>query len=60
MVFRSLDDHPDDETLPGLLIMRTEGRMYFASVPRVDERLQELVLAADPKVARSPISSILP
>ncbi len=26
-------DHPDDETIPGLLIIKTEGRMNFASAP---------------------------
>jgi hypothetical protein len=35
-VFRpQSSDHPGDETVPGLLIVRTEGRMTFASAPRV-------------------------
>ena len=32
-------EHPGDESLPGLLIVRTEGRMTFASAPRAGERL---------------------
>jgi sulfate permease, SulP family len=43
-VFRPLTgEHPEDETLPGLLILRTEGRMNFASGPRVDERMSTLI-----------------
>jgi sulfate permease, SulP family len=36
-------DHPDDESIPGLLIVRTEGRMTFASIPHARERLAALV-----------------
>jgi len=49
-VFRPLADHPDDETLPGLLILRTEGRLTFASAPQVADRMQALVSAAAPQV----------
>ena len=31
-------DHPEDETIPDLLIVRTEGRMTFASAPRVRQQ----------------------
>src|SRR5579863_10239144 len=43
-------DNPGDETIPGLLILRTEGRMTFASAPRVRERLRALVDDARPEV----------
>jgi high affinity sulfate transporter 1 len=50
-VFRPLTgSHPDDETVSGLLIVRTEGRMNFASVPRVSEHLWELIHEAQPQV----------
>jgi high affinity sulfate transporter 1 len=50
-VFRPLTgEHPDDETIPGLLIVRTEGRINFASAPRLSERLWTLIREADPKV----------
>ena len=49
--FRTITDaRPDDETIPGLLILRTEGRKTFASVPSVAENLRRLVQAADPEV----------
>ncbi len=49
-VFRRLDEHPNDEVLPELLIMRTEGFMNFASVPRTRERIQELIHETNPQV----------
>ena len=49
-IFRPLADHPDDETLPGLMILRTEGRLTFASAPQVADRMQALVAAAAPQV----------
>jgi MFS superfamily sulfate permease-like transporter len=50
-VFRPLSpEHPTDETYPGLLILRTEGRMTFASAPQVGERLWALIYEARPKV----------
>jgi SulP family sulfate permease len=50
-VYRPLSgEHPGDETIPGLLIVRSEGRMTFASAPQVGERLWSLVDEADPKV----------
>jgi sulfate permease, SulP family len=43
-------DHPGDESPPGLLIVRTEGRMTFASAPHVRERLAALIEQARPRV----------
>jgi MFS superfamily sulfate permease-like transporter len=43
-------EYPEDETIPGLLIVRTESRMNFASAPRVGEQLWDLVDEAHPKV----------
>jgi SulP family sulfate permease len=58
-VFRpQSEDHPEDETIPGLLIMRTEGRMTFASVPRVRHRLRALVEEAHPEVVILECSAI--
>jgi SulP family sulfate permease len=33
---------PDDETFPGLLIVRPEGRMYFLNAERVAEKIRAL------------------
>jgi sulfate permease, SulP family len=58
-VFRPLSgEHPGDETFPGLLIVRTEGRMTFASAPQVGEMLWALVEAAKPRVLLIECSAI--
>ena len=58
-VYRPLTgEHPEDETIPGLLILRTEGRMTFASAPRVGERLWAFLDEADPKVVILECSAI--
>ena len=50
-VFRPVSpEHPDDETFPGLVIVRTEGRMFFANAPGVGERLRALVDREKPRV----------
>jgi MFS superfamily sulfate permease-like transporter len=58
-VFRPLSpDHPDDETFPGLLIVRTEGRMLFASAPNTTDKLWALVGEAEPRVVLIEFSAI--
>jgi high affinity sulfate transporter 1 len=47
---RRSDDHPGDETTPGLVLVRVEGRIYFGNAQRVLDLLTPLVLAANPRV----------
>jgi len=56
--FRSLADHPDDETFPGLLIVRTEGRLNFASMPRPREEMGRLMAESQPRVVVLECSAI--
>ncbi len=43
-VFRPLStEHPEDETWPGLLIVRVEGRVFFANAQRIGEKIISLV-----------------
>jgi high affinity sulfate transporter 1 len=50
-VFRPrTDEHPEDETFPGLAIVRTEGRMYFGNAPVLGEKLRALVEREKPRV----------
>ncbi|MGO9947497.1 MAG: SulP family inorganic anion transporter [Steroidobacteraceae bacterium] len=51
-------DHPEDETIPGLLIIKTEGRMNFASAPRAREHLAALIFEARPQVVIFECSAI--
>jgi high affinity sulfate transporter 1 len=58
-VFRpSSPEHPDDESFPGLVIVKTEGRMYFANAPVVGEHLREIVDREKPKVLALDCSAI--
>ena len=50
-VFRPLSkEHPDDETYRGLLMLRLEGRVFFANARRIGEKIGPLIDAAAPKV----------
>lgn len=58
-IYRPLTgEHPDDETLPGLLILRTEGRMNFASAPQVGEHMWPMIHASRPRVVILECSAI--
>lgn len=56
--FRSLEDFPGDETFPGLLIMRTEGWLNFASMPNASEKLRQLLIEHEPQVVILECSAI--
>lgn len=43
-------EHPDDETFPGLLLLRIEGQIFFANVRAAGEKIRPLVEAAQPAV----------
>jgi sulfate permease, SulP family len=43
-------EHPDDEFVPGLLLARLEGRLFFLNAERIGDRLRELMVAARPRV----------
>jgi sulfate permease, SulP family len=58
-VFRPLSrEHPDDETFPGLLLLRVEGRVFFANVGPLSEKIRPLVEAAKPKVLAIDLSAV--
>jgi sulfate permease, SulP family len=59
-VFRSLSkDHPDDETFPGLLLMRLEGRVFFANADRIGQKMKLLVDASKPKIIAVDLSAVI-
>jgi SulP family sulfate permease len=49
-VFRSVDEYPDSETYPGLLVLRFDAGLFFASADALEDRLRELALQADPQL----------
>jgi len=50
-VFRPrTSEHPEDETFPGLLLLRPEGRLFFANAERISQKIRPLIEAEQPKV----------
>jgi SulP family sulfate permease len=52
------DEHPEDETFPGLLLVRPEGRIFFANAHRIGEQLWPLIDAAEPRVVAMDFSAV--
>jgi MFS superfamily sulfate permease-like transporter len=51
-------EHPDDETFPGLLIARPEGRIFFVNAENVAEQLRGLVAQHQPRVVALDMSRV--
>jgi len=51
-------EHPDDETFPGLLIARPEGRIFFANARSVADRVNELIAEHRPEVVALDLSRV--
>jgi high affinity sulfate transporter 1 len=43
-------EHPEDESYPGLLLMRLEGRVFFANAERIAEKMRALAQEDTPRV----------
>ena len=43
-------EHPEDETFPGLLILRPEGRLFFINAPHVAEQMRGMMQQYQPSV----------
>lgn len=57
-IFRNLDLHPDDEQIPGMLIVRTEGALTYASMPRAADRFNALVESREAGVLLLDLSAV--
>ena len=44
------EEHPDDETFPGLLLVRPEGRIFFGNAERIGEKMKAMIAAAQPRI----------
>jgi len=51
-------EHPEDETFPGLLILRPEGRMFFANAEHIAEKMRRLADQTKPKVVAIDLSGV--
>src|SRR6476659_4820461 len=41
-VFRDLDEHPGDETFPGIVVLRMDSGVFFATAQALDDRIRDL------------------
>ena len=46
-VYRDLAEHPDDETIPGVAVIRIDGGLFFATAAALDDRVRA-ILASQP------------
>ena len=51
-------EHPDDETFPGLLIARPEGRIFFLNAQIIADKLNALVAQYQPRVVALDMSRV--
>jgi sulfate permease, SulP family len=42
-VFRELDEHPEDEQFPGVVVVGLDGGLFFATSDAVEDRFREVV-----------------
>ena len=58
-VFRPLsEEHPEDETFSGLLLLRLEGRVYFVNAELIGQKIRVLVEETKPKVVALDLSNV--
>jgi anti-anti-sigma factor len=58
-VFRPLSaENPEDETFPGLLMLRLAGRLFFFNAERVSDQIRPLIDKAQPKVVALDLSGV--
>ena len=43
-------EHPEDETFPGLLLLRLEGRIFFVNAELIAQRMRPLIAESNPSV----------
>ena len=51
-------EHPEDESFPGLLILRPEGRLFFANAERVAQKIRPIVEMEKPRVLAMDLNAV--
>ena len=51
-------EHPDDESFAGLLLLRLEGRIFFANAERINHKVLALIGDSKPKVLVLDLSGV--
>ena len=59
-VFRpQSSEHPEDESFPGLLLLRPEGPIFFANAAQIAHKIEPLIRETQPKVVAVDASGVL-
>jgi anti-anti-sigma factor len=45
-VFREFDEHPDDQQVPGVIVLRLDGGLFFATADALEDRVRDVALSA--------------
>jgi high affinity sulfate transporter 1 len=45
-VYRELDEHPGDEQLAGVTVLRLDGGLFFATADALEDRIREVAMSA--------------
>jgi SulP family sulfate permease len=51
-------EHPEDEAFPGLLLLRLEGRVFFANAGHIGQKMNSLLDDAKPRVVAIDLSAV--
>jgi anti-anti-sigma factor len=46
--FRELDENPDDETFPGIAVLRLDSGLFFATAEALDNRVRAVIRDSEP------------
>src|SRR6516225_8674987 len=58
-VFRPVSaEHPEDESFPGLLLLRPEARIFFANAANLGQKANRFIDAANPRVVVVDLSAV--
>jgi len=58
-IFRPVSqEHPEDETFPGLLLLRLDGRLFLANAEHVARKIRSLVGPSTPRVIAVDLSGV--
>ena len=52
------NEHTEDETFPGLLLLRLEGRVFFVNAEHIGQNMELMVDEAKPKIVAVDLSGV--
>ena len=49
-VYREIDEYPGDQTVPGIVVLRLDSGLFFATAEALDARIREVIANEEPRV----------